>query len=112
MNDDRVVVALKNGMHANTRKYALGEIKILLEDLLERAGMKGAFRVTLGARKRGRKHMNRVRVLGESGSAVRLKVKPGDNNTCCEVYVIVPHDFNGRAFDFLELLRAAAPHLD
>lgn len=110
-DEDPVAVTIKNGIHSNLRKYAVVEIRSLLECLLEKAGMEGMFQATLGARRRGRNHMRRVHVVKDTGSSVKLKIKPGDNTTCCEVYLIVPSTFSGRSTDFLELLREIAPQM-
>lgn len=107
----QLVIALKYGMHADAKKYAGSEIKRLLEQLFKKAGITGVLRVTLGARRRGRNHMRKVCVLDENGSSVKLKIKPGDNNTCCEVRVIVPREFSGRSSDLLEHLREVASHM-
>jgi len=110
--EDRVFVAIKYGMHSDTKKYAISEIRSLLERLFKKAGMKGMLRVTLGARRRGRNHMKRIHVVNENGSSVKMKIKPGDNNTCCEVRVIVPREFAGRSSDLLEHLREVASHMN
>jgi hypothetical protein len=109
--NDTVIVTVKNGIHPYI-KYPIREIRTFLKGFFEKAGIAGMFQVTLGARKRGRNHMRKVSVIKENGSSVKLKVKPGGSDTCCEVYVIVPKEWSGRAVDLLKILRECAPQMD